>query len=77
MKIGDIVHVVYATGDIFEGPVENIRNIPGKGILLLINDDTVGYRSVYANKCGHIVYRSPVAVTPDWGGWHGGKSLVE
>jgi hypothetical protein len=65
MKIGDIVNVVYATGDIFEGPVESIRNIPGKGILLLINDSTVGYRSVYANKCGHIVYRSPGAVTPD------------
>jgi hypothetical protein len=67
MKIGDIVHVVYVTGEVFEGPVESIRNIPGKGILLLINDYTVGYRSVYANKCGHIVYRSPVAVTPDWG----------
>ena len=67
MKIGDIVNVVYATGEIFEGPVESIRNIPGKGILLLINDETVGYRSVYANKCGHIVYRSPAAVTPDEG----------
>ena len=59
MKIGDIVNVVYITGETFEGPVENIRHIEGKGILLLIKDDKVGYRSVYANKCDHIVYHSP------------------
>jgi hypothetical protein len=58
MEIGDIVHIVYDTGEIFTGPLVSIREIPGKGTLLLVNDDTVGYRSVYAHKCGHIVYRS-------------------
>jgi hypothetical protein len=65
MEIGDIVHVVYATGEVFTGPLVSVKEIPGKGTLLLINDETVGYRSVYAHKCGHIVYRSPVTVTPD------------
>ena len=64
MKIGDMVNVVYITGETFEGTVEKIRHIEGKGILLLINDHKVGYRSVYANKCDHIVYSSPVESVP-------------
>jgi hypothetical protein len=63
MKVGDIVHIVYDTGEIFTGPLVSIHEIPGKGTLLLVNDDTVGHRSVYTHKCGHIVYRSPEIVT--------------
>ena len=65
MKIGDIIHAVYETGDIFEGPILDIREIPGKGTILFIHDDNVGYRFLYAHKCGHIVYRSPEPVSPD------------
>ena len=51
MKIGDVVNIVYETGEVFNGPVVSIREIPQKGMLVLVNDEVVGHRSVYAHKC--------------------------
>lgn len=65
MVVGDVVHVVYETGEVFNGTLVQVREIPNKGTLLLVNDSEVGYRSVYAHKCGQIAYRSAGAATPD------------
>ena len=68
MVVGDIVHVVYENGGVYTGPVVRIREIPEKGTLLLVKDETVGHRSIYAHKCnGPILFRSPGELTPDWG----------
>jgi len=66
MTVGDVVHVVYETGEVFTGPIKRIREIEGKGTLLLVNDETVGHRSIYTHKCvGEILFRSPGELTPD------------
>lgn len=64
--VGDILHVVYNTGEVFTGPLVSVREIPGKGILLLVNDENVGHRSIYTHKCvGPILFRSPGDKIPD------------
>jgi hypothetical protein len=66
MKVGDVVHLVYQTGEVFTGPLVRMREIEGKGTLLLVNDENVGHRSVYAHKCvGPISFRSSGKLTPD------------
>lgn len=64
--VGDVIHVVYDTGEVFTGPIVKIREIPDKGTLLLVNDNTVGHRSIYAHKCvGPILFRSNREKSPD------------
>lgn len=59
MSVGDVLNVCYDTGEMFTGSLVSVREIAGKGTLLLINDETVGYRSIYAHKCvGPILFRS-------------------
>lgn len=56
MNVGDVVHVVYATGDVFSGEVVKIRAmLPGDGheterVLFTLKVDD-GYRSLYVHKC--------------------------
>lgn len=65
-RVGDVLHVVYDTGEVFTGPLVSVRQIPSKGTLLLVNDERVGYRSIYTHKClGQILFRSPGELTPD------------
>jgi len=66
MVVGDVIHVVYETGEVFTGPIKRIREIPEKGTLLLVKDENVGHRSIYAHKCkGPILFRSTGELTPD------------
>jgi len=63
---GDVIHVAYDTGEVFTGPLVSVREIPNKGTLLLVNDENVGHRSIYAHKCvGPILFRSSGKVSPD------------
>lgn len=64
--IGDVLHVVYDTGEVFTGPLVRVREIEGKGVLLLVKDENVGHRSIYTHKCvGPILFRSPGEKTLD------------
>jgi hypothetical protein len=66
MKIGNIIHVIYDTGEVFTGELVSIREIEDKGTLLLVNDETVGYRSVYQHKIiGDVLYREAGMVHAD------------
>lgn len=51
MAIGDIAKAEYATGEKFRGEIVKIRTMPDNRILFTIHDETVGYRSLYADKC--------------------------
>lgn len=56
MNVGDVVHVVYVTGEVFSGEVVKVRSMPagdghdGERILFTVK---VGdsYRSMYVHKC--------------------------
>jgi hypothetical protein len=50
MNVGDVVHVVYATGEVFSGEVVKVRSMPGERILFTIKTDD-SYRSMYVDKC--------------------------
>lgn len=56
MNVGDVVHVVYATGDVFSGQVTRVRSLPaGDGheterVLFTVKVEN-GYRSLYVHKC--------------------------
>ena len=66
MVVGDVIHVVYETGEVFTGPLVKISEIPQKGKLLLVKDEMVGHRSIYEHKCkGPILFRSSGELTPD------------
>jgi hypothetical protein len=66
MQVGNIIHVVYDTGEIFTGELVSIREIKDKGTLLLVNDETVGYRSIYQHKIvGNILYREAGLIHAD------------
>ena len=49
-NVGDRLSVVYSTGESFTGELVSVREIPNKGTLILVNDETVGYRSMYTDK---------------------------
>lgn len=53
--VGDRLSVVYSTGESFTGELVSVREIPNKGTLILVNDDTVGYRSMYADKVVSVI----------------------
>jgi hypothetical protein len=66
MQVGNIIHAVYDTGEIFTGELVSIREIKDKGTLLLVNDETVGYRSIYQHKIvGNILYREAGLIHAD------------
>jgi hypothetical protein len=54
-NVGDRLSVVYSTGESFTGKLVSVREIPNKGTLILVNDDTVGYRSMYADKVVSVI----------------------
>jgi hypothetical protein len=53
--VGDRLSVVYSTGESFTGELVSVREIPNKGTLILVNDETVGYRSMYADKVVSVI----------------------
>ena len=54
-NVGDRLSVVYSTGESFTGELVSVREIPNKGTLILVNDETVGYRSMYADKVVSVI----------------------
>jgi hypothetical protein len=54
-NVGDRLSVVYSTGESFTGELVSVREIPNKGTLILVNDDTVGYRSMYTDKVVSVI----------------------
>jgi hypothetical protein len=54
-NVGDRLSVVYSTGESFTGELVSVREIPNKGTLILVNDDMVGYRSMYADKVVSVI----------------------
>jgi hypothetical protein len=54
-NVGDRLSVVYSTGESFTGELVSVREIPSKGTLILVNDETVGYRSMYADKVVSVI----------------------
>jgi hypothetical protein len=51
MKIGNVAKVEYATGEKFTGEIVKVRTMSDNRILFTIHDETVGYRSMYTDKC--------------------------
>lgn len=54
-NVGDRLSVVYSTGEAFTGELVSVRDIPNKGTLILVNDETVGYRSMYTDKIVSVI----------------------
>lgn len=49
--IGDFVSVVYDDGKTFNGEIVTIRKMNDGRTLFTVKDATVGYRSLYVEKC--------------------------
>lgn len=50
MVIGNVAKVEYSTGEKFTGEIVKIRTM-GDRVLFTIHDESVGYRSMYVDKC--------------------------
>lgn len=51
IQIGDVAHVEYNTGEVFDGEIVKVRTMPDGRVLFTIHDESVGYRSMYVDKC--------------------------
>ena len=51
MAVGNVAKVSYSTGEKFTGEIVKIRTMADNRVLFTVHDESVGYRSLYADKC--------------------------
>ena len=51
MAVGNVAKVSYSTGEKFTGEIVKIRTMTDNRVLFTVHDESVGYRSLYVDKC--------------------------